>query len=139
MKHQSVVTLLLLFATSIGCTKSPDNHPATKADNMGKCYTGKIAYPTTCNRIYVVQILSEDKKGLNFESRWIEPHTKVEYRDVFVIANPCDLHRTFKLGDVFQFVPAPPKQDTCVSCYNYTDHPEKSMSIQLCSPVAVPF
>jgi len=118
--------LLTLF--SFQCNK--EDASALSASSL---YSGKVELNGVCGRM-VVSITKGDLSLLpanSFAESWQDESTGISYRNVFMIANICQVGTELKQGDQINFRIHPRPNTQCMVCMAYSPAPRQQLPIEV--------
>ena len=118
-------TFLILFLfTSLFCIQ------CKKVVVSGQVLTGKLIINGPCEH-YVIQLQKGAIDTANIESSWLNPADKMNYSDVFTVANYCSFGSNgLQKGDVFTFEIDPhPVAQYCPICQIFVATPTKENAV----------
>jgi hypothetical protein len=118
--------LLTLF--SFQCNK--EDASALSASSL---YTGKVELEGICGRT-VISITKGDLSLLpanSYAESWQDESTGISYRNVFMIANICQVDTVLKQGDQISFRVHPKANTQCMVCMAYSPAPREQLPIEI--------
>lgn len=97
------------------------------------CLKGKLVLKGICKN-YVIELVEGKKDSSLIESKWINPLTSVEYKNVFALGSICTFPESITEGQEFYFsVLDKPDTSVCIQCKAYSPVPDKKLYITICN------
>jgi hypothetical protein len=124
-----IVGLLLM---GLSCEKNEQLAARPLDEKFAPCLKGKLLLKGICMN-YVIQLVDGNIDTNRIHVKWINPMTKVEYKNVFGLASICTFPETIAEGQEFYFsVLDKPDSAVCVRCKAYAPVPDKMLHISIC-------
>lgn len=124
MKRSLLILLISSLFMGFSCEKN-DEVPSA-------CLKGKLVLKGICMN-YVIELVEGNIDPSLFEKQWINPMTKVEYKNVFGLASICTFPENIVEGQEFYFsVLDKPDTTVCIQCKAYSPVPDKKLHISIC-------
>ncbi len=121
----NIIALTLFIFIGLSCEK---NVEVPKV-----CLKGKLVLKGICMN-YVIEVVEGNIDPSFFEKQWINPMTKVEYKNVFGLASICTFPENIIEGQEFYFsVLDKPDTSVCIQCKAYSPVPDKKLYITICN------
>ena len=127
-----VVVGLLLMGLSCEKNEQLADRSLAENDQFGTCLKGKLVLKGICMN-YVIQLVDGKIDTNRIHLKWINPMTKVEYKNVFALGSICTFPESIAEGQEFYFsILDKPDTSVCVQCKAYAPVPDKMLHISIC-------
>ncbi len=134
IKKLVCIYLAIFLFLGLSCEKNEqlEDRSLKESDQFGNCFKGKLVLKGICMN-YVIQLIDGNIDTNRIHFKWINPMTKVEYKNVFALGSICTFPETIAEGQEFYFsILDKPDTSVCVQCKAYSPVPDKMLHISIC-------
>ena len=130
-----LVALFILTLSSSECGKKKtaagkENVVTEGKKNGPEKYKGIVEVAGICKN-YTIRLLEGDIDTSKIVTAWTNPVTKISYKSVFGLGNPCSLPDSTREGNEFYFIIDTAEQKFCPVCLAYYPTPPRSLFIKI--------